>query len=227
MLTAYLDETGRESKDYVFIAGHVGNEDQWKKFAEKWSAARGKRNHIHLSSLRWANLRTKKLLAALGPIPSECGLVRVLGGVRVSDYADLIEGPRDKKALAGYYFALNGLVAQLIRWIPDNERVELVFENQDRYRDAAGRVMNDIAAMLVNSRGLRKLAKWSFVPKGSTMLLEQADYFANALGHLYRDEDSKKVQWTSSILGDMRGIVAISSRKQIRYVVRIGNAIKP
>jgi hypothetical protein len=33
MLTAYLDESGHESAENMFIAGHVGDDEQWRLFA--------------------------------------------------------------------------------------------------------------------------------------------------------------------------------------------------
>jgi hypothetical protein len=226
MLTAYLDENGHESQEHVFVAGHVGNDSQWKAFLEQWVPARGNRKQIHLSALRWSNPRTHKLLAALGPIPARCNLTRAVGGVRVSDYADLLRGSHEQKALKGYYFALNGLVTQVTRWIPDDERIEFVFEDQRRYRDTASKLISDFSKTLVNSHGKSKIANWSFVPKGSTVLLEQADYLANALGHLYRDQNSDKSIWTKSILGDMTGIGAITKRKQIREVIKLGHLVR-
>lgn len=32
MLRAYLDESGHESKGWMFIAGYFGNNDQWRAF---------------------------------------------------------------------------------------------------------------------------------------------------------------------------------------------------
>jgi hypothetical protein len=90
----------------MFIAGHVGDDKQWRLFAEKWRFAMGRRNHLHMSELRWNHQRTKELLDRLGVIPAECGLTRVLGGVKASDFMDLVQGEREARALKGYYFAL-------------------------------------------------------------------------------------------------------------------------
>jgi hypothetical protein len=222
MLTAYLDESGHESRGNVFIAGHIGNESQWKHFIAKWVTARGKRKYLHLSRLRWSNPRTKELLARLGPLPAECGLTRVLGGVKVSDYEDLIRGDLQARALKGYYFALTLLVTKVAVWLENHERVEFVFEDQRRYRDVANLVMGHIATDFTNKDGIPTIAKWSFVPKGSTLLLEQADYLANALAQLYRDQRSVKCLWTRPILGDMTGIGGILNRKEIREIMLLG-----
>jgi hypothetical protein len=180
-----------------------------------------------MHDLRWNKPHTRALLDRLGAIPTECGLSRVLGGVKASDYMDLIQGERDARALMGYYFALTGLVTNLARWVPDNERLELVLEDQQRYRDVAKLIVRDVATCPAarNSRGGFKIAKWTFLPKGS-LFLEQADYFAYALLQLYRDKESKKTAWCRSIMGDMNGIGTILTRRQIRFVVSAGNYLR-
>jgi hypothetical protein len=228
MLTAYLDESGHESAGNMFIAGHVGDGEQWRLFADRWRLALGRRKHLHMNELRWNNPRTKALLDRLGVIPTECGLTRIAGGVKASDYLDLIQGEEEARALKGYYFALTGLVTNLARWVPDHERCELVLEDQRRYRDVAKLIVRDVATSSVarNSWGGFKIAKWSFVPKGS-LFLEQADYFAYALLQLYRDKESKKTAWCRSIMGDMNGVGAILTRKQIRFIVTAAHHLQP
>lgn len=145
MLTAYLDESGQESAGNMFIAGHVGDDEQWRLFADKWRLALGQRKHLHMHDLRWNNPHTRALLDRLGVIPTQCGLTRVLGGVKASDYTDLIRCERDARALMGYYFSLTALVTNLARWVPDNERLELVLEDQQRYRDVAKLIVSHVA----------------------------------------------------------------------------------
>jgi hypothetical protein len=41
-MRAYIDESGHESMGWMFLAGYLGNEDQWGKFVERvdgWSWA--------------------------------------------------------------------------------------------------------------------------------------------------------------------------------------------
>lgn len=221
MLRAYLDESNHNSDGNMFIAGHVGRKDQWKELATRWRVALGQRKYLHMSALRWNHPRTKRLLERLGPLPTDCGLTRVVGGVKYSDYANLI-APDERSALKGYYFALTGLVTNLIRWIPDDEKVGLVFEAQPQYSDMAHLILSDLAETLLNSKGRQKVSAWTFVPKASTILLDQADYLANALFHLYEDEHSQKTDWCRPILGDMNGVGAILTQRQIRSIMDSG-----
>jgi hypothetical protein len=223
MLTAYLDETGHESDEWVFVAGFYGNDEQCRRLATEWKQVLGRRSKFHMSSLRWKHHRTKRLLSALGPIPSRCGLQRIAGGVKVSDYADLIHaGTMHEKALKGYVLCLLGMMFQVLCHLPQGERLEIVFEQQDEYEPLA----HDVLSMLAKSdhpwmkmqTGEMKLAKWSFVPKQSTILTQPADYLAYALLQRHRDIDSQRAQWTESILtsGDGVTIGNVISRERIR-----------
>ena len=93
MLTGYFDESGHQSKDHVIIAGFVGNESQWTSVAEAWNKGLGRRKTLHMSKLRgWSKPHTGRLLERLGTIPKQFSLQPAMGGVRVSDYEDLIDG---------------------------------------------------------------------------------------------------------------------------------------
>jgi len=69
--------------------------------------------------------------------------------------------------------------------------------------------------------GKPKLAKWGFVPKGSTVLTDPADYLAFALRELWTNPKGKKAAWCKPILksGGGRGLGAILRRDTIRQVV--------
>jgi hypothetical protein len=225
MLTAYVDESGHETKDWMFVAGFLGNDDQWKKFAPLWEAALGQRKVLHMKGLRWNQTRTKELLARLGPIPDICELTPVLGGVRVKDYEDLLEGTPAQKLLKGYVTCVYPLVVNVLRHIPKNERLEIVFEQQIEYQPftecalaAIVSLRNEVPEWFLTVDGLPKLAKWSFVPKDSTIFTQPADYFVYALRQAYQDKKSKKTEWCSPILnsGKGTGIGAIMKRSEIR-----------
>ena len=132
MIHAYLDESGQQDNDYVVIAGHIGYTSQWSRFVDCWNGALGEqRKRLHMNSLRWSNHSTERLLKRLGPIPVECGLKRLIGGVRVSDYEDLVVGPKAKAAMKGYACSVLSVgVSLLLCDVPDGERFELVFEQQ-------------------------------------------------------------------------------------------------
>jgi hypothetical protein len=210
----------------MFLAGFLGREDQWKEFVPKWRNGLGiQRKFLHMTDLRWKMDRTRKLLERLGPIPEECGLIPVLGGARYADYEDLIAGSREEKVLKAYVVCLSALVAQVLRVVPAHERLELVFEEQRQYERLTNMALHSfsdtqpsIHPWLKTKDGRPKLAKWSFVPKGSTIMTDPADYFAFALRESWANKESKKARWCASIMksGKGHGIGKIYTRKEIR-----------
>jgi hypothetical protein len=224
MFTAYVDETGHElERGWTFLAGFLGNEDQWSNFVPKWRVGLGpQRKSLHMSSLRWNNDSTRRLLARLGPIPEECCLRPIMAGVRFEDYADLVSGKPYKKQLKGYLTCLHALVIQVLRVIPGDERLEMVFEEQGEYEPFANLVLA-IAAQQGprTSEGLPKLAKWSFVPKGSTIMTDPSDYFAFALAKIWSDPHSKKAKWCYPILNSGQGIGygKVMQKDEIRPII--------
>jgi hypothetical protein len=232
MLTAYLDECGHEQKNWQFIAGFFGNDDQWKSFAPMWSAALGKRKNLHMKGLRWndrrAERRIKPLLERLAPIPEQCGLTPIVGGIRYGDYEDLLIGTPWEKVLSGYIHCLFSLVMQTLRVLPPDERIEFVFEAQDTYEPYAHAAFTKFLAVPGDSwramtDGRPKVAKWSFVPKGTTILTDASDYAAFAMHAAWTDINSRKAQWCVPLLRSCdhsnRGIGSIMNRKMIRDVV--------
>lgn len=223
MLTGYFDESGHESKDHVIIAGFVGNESQWKAVADAWKEGLGARRGLHMSELRWSKPYTRTLLERLGPIPKQFSLEPAIGGVRVSDYEDLIDGSPWGKLGKGYFASLYPLIVRLMHWLPEGERIELVLDRQEHYQPVAEIIFRALAKLpiFIGKDGLPKLAKWSYVPRGSTLLTELSDYYAFALAHYHKDPNSKKSQWCAPILrGNMEPIGAIWNREQIRTNIK-------
>jgi len=213
----------------MFLAGFLGREEQWREFVPKWKRALGpQRKFLHMHDLRWNKSRTKELLARLGQIPQECRLTPALLGVRFGDYEDLVVGTpsRFHRLFVGYLACVLPLALQILRVIPDNERIELVFEQQTPHQRLAGIALSTVPACFSelnkNSDGTTKLAKWSFVPKGSTIMCDPADYFAFALREAWTNPNSKKHQWCKSILStnDGEGVGTIMSRQQIRSLIQ-------
>ncbi len=223
MIHAYLDESGQQDNDYVVIAGHIGYTSQWSRFVDCWNGALGEqRKRLHMNSLRWSNHSTERLLKRLGPIPVECGLKRLIGGVRVSDYEDLVVGPKAKAAMKGYACSVLSVgVSLLLCDVPDGERFELVFEQQDRYIThaavALSTLSNDPNPLLRTKDGQSKLAKWSFA--SSTMIFDQADFLCYALFHALKDPTSQKAKWCKPILEGGQTIGHIMSKEEIREAV--------
>jgi hypothetical protein len=228
MFKAYLDESGHEHRDWMFVAGYLGHEDAWReKFVPRWKQGLGpQRRFLHMNSLRWggrSSTRTKNLLDRLGPIPEGCGLIPVLGGVRYSDYEDLVDGSIHEKELKGYIACLFPLLIQVLRVVPDTERLEVVLEDQKQYKSAADQMLSTLAStrhdFFCTKDGRPKIAKWGWVPKGSTIMTDPADYLAFALRELWIDKNSKKTKWCNSILKPGEGIGRIQRRDEIRNVV--------
>lgn len=220
-----MDESGHESKGWMFVAGYLGNEEQWKNFVPRWKAALGpQRRFLHMKELRWKRERTRRLLERLGPIPEACGLQGAMCGVRYQDYEDLITGKPGEKLIKGYIACLIPMVIQILRGIPRDERLELFLEEQWQYAPFA-----DMALQLAiiphqwttTSDGKPKLARWGFVPKGSTLMTDPADYLAFALREVWTDGKSKKADWCRPILtsGSGEGYGVVLTRDKIRRII--------
>lgn len=222
--TAYLDETGQQANGWVFVAGFMGSEAQWKDFIPKWKSALGpQRKRLHTHNLRWRRPSTGKLLLRLSSIPSESGLIGIVGGVKYSDYEDLVEGTIVEKLSEGYLWSLYPLVETILKAVPKDERLELVFGNQPIYRERAMEVLSTIAEASpsnqewITSSGIPKLAKWSFVPLESTILLDAADYCAYAWAQWYKNNNTQKAQWCRPLIESMNPWSGkILTREEIR-----------
>jgi len=52
MIKGFFDETFDEHSRCVWIAGHVGDEDAWRKYAADWVEALEQRRQLHVKELR-------------------------------------------------------------------------------------------------------------------------------------------------------------------------------
>jgi hypothetical protein len=224
MYTAYLDETGIHANDWIFIAGFLGKKEHWDSLIPRWKIGLGQRKKLHMHKLRWSKPSTEKLLARLGPIPKSCGLRPVVGGVKYSDYQDLVEGTIIQKSSQGYFWCMLALVQSIIKSIPQDERVELIFASQSKYQEQALSALSAIDNEIITNpklhecrtlNGMSKLAKYGFTSYESTSLLEPADYYASAMAHRYIDATSHKAQWSNPILEELT-IGCVFSREQVR-----------
>lgn len=228
MLTAYVDETGHESTEHVIVAGFMGNDEQWKNLASEWRRGLGNRKAIHLKELRWrskSNYRVRELLERLGPIPRQCGLIPVFGGVRVSDYADLLSGSLVKKINKGYLLCLYPLIARVLSTLQGEERLKLVCEENWQY-EVFTKVIELVCGAFAHSifrtpSGLPRLAGIEFIPKASSSLTQPADYLAFAILQQHRDPTSLKARWTLPIIGDGKGIGKFMGRAELRKGIKI------
>jgi hypothetical protein len=236
MYTAYLDETGIHANDWIFIAGFLGEKEHWESLIPRWKIGLGQRKKLHMHELRWGKPSTERLLARLGPIPKSCGLRPVVGGIKYSDYQDLIEGTIIEKSSQAYFWCMLALVQSILRSIPKDERVELIFASQLKYQERALLALSAIDNAIItnptlhecrSSSGLSKLAKYGFTSYESTSLLEPADYYASAVAHHYKDATSQKAKWSNPILEEPT-IGCVFSREQARtYLMRCKEKMLP
>jgi hypothetical protein len=231
MLTAYLDESGHEQRDWQFVAGFFGNDEQWGKFCPLWKQALGQRKKLHMKELRWnhkhADRRVKKLLERLAPIPTACGLTPIVGGVRYGDYEDLVSDLPESKAFSGYVHCIYTLVLQTLRMVPATERIEFLFEDRGTYKEEVNQVFelplrSDKLPFTETIGGIPKIAKWGFIPKGTSILTDAGDYAAFAMHTNWTDPKSKKASWTRPLLQEIDnvgGVGAIMKRDMIRRIM--------
>jgi hypothetical protein len=229
MVTAYLDETGLHQRGLVVVSGFLGRRTSWDKLAEEWPKGfegSSQRKSLHVKDLKFKYESERLLLEKLGPIPEQCGLVRVSGSVDESDYMDLAKGTVSEIHAHGYALAMGPLIMAIEAAIPDNERYELIFEKQDAlgfYRD---RMLEMIRSIMPSHPHYRshpgrprkvQLAHWRDSMPGETFLTEPADYLCS---HLYKNStqppDSVEVAWTKPIMGNGKITIRHFTREAVR-----------
>jgi len=203
MLTAYVDESNHNEKDFAVVAGFVGDPEQWGQCEADWRAALRPRRHLHMNNLRWANeKRVSGLLNRLGPIPHNAGLTAIFSAVRVADYEDLVDGTHMQKVMKGYLICVLGIVNLLMHQIPLNETFTLVLENQTEY--AGGIIQTHRGSQEQTPDGRKRWASVEFIEKNNTVLTEPGDFLAYALLQQTRDPQSTRTQLCSPILQNPR-----------------------
>jgi hypothetical protein len=185
----------------------MGDDAAWQTFVSLWTKAIGpQRTHLHMKDLRFTKISTQKLLAKVGPIPKQCGLIPIFASIRFSDYSDLLTMEKDKRIHSAYMMCCRAAAVFAMRRTPKNDRVEIVFERQDRYGCIAEQEFDRLSKtkehseLLMEDGETSKLANWRFVNKEETVMCEPADYFAYAMLQQARNKNSVKAQWTRSIL---------------------------
>jgi hypothetical protein len=230
VLKGYFDETFDEFSKTVWIGGHVGDQQAWTRYVNDWRLALGQRQQIHMRRLRWKKKSEQDLLARLGPIPAQSGLTPLVRGIHRPDIADLIAGTPLERYFDGYVFALMDVLMRAILRVPDNEQLEVVFEDRDQTREHAQDAAFAIRAMgylsgaepgFCNSDGTLKLARSEFMQKAGTVVFDQADYLCYAVLQRHRDAASQKALWCDPILKASPITDEIMSRETAREVIRL------
>jgi len=170
MLTAYLDESGHETNDFVVVAGFLGDEDQWKRCETEWIKGLGRRKALHMRELQWKKDRVRRLLEILGPIPHQCGLIPVVAGMQVQDYYDLVVGTQAEQMTKGYYLCVLAIIDSILKNIPKGETLTLALESQNEYRLKTEKVFNSYQQF--DSSGKPRLSSIQFLAKNASVLTQ-------------------------------------------------------
>lgn len=135
----------------------------------------------------------------------------VVGTVNTIDYADLITGTVGEVHGQGAPLALVPLFRSVLNWIPKEETLEVLMEGSESLGFYYERMLKMLSRI---SNG--RIAKWGFLPKDSTCLIEPADYLAFHLSSFSDDQTSVQSRWTRPIVKSNRFIVGRMPREEVR-----------
>ena len=174
----------------------------------------GPTQSFHLAELRWGKDSTRRRLAKLGPIPHRHGLIKVIGAVRVSDYADLLQNMSEVYAVQGYHLCLFPIIVEVLKAVPQGEQIRWVFEEQKDYELQARNVFRNFP-----EADARRISDVSFVGKEATVRTQPADFLAYAMLQRRRDPHSIRAKWCEPVFSTNSFIGMIVGRDLIRMIV--------
>jgi len=215
MYSVYLDESGHETGEHVVVAGYLGSEDQWLSFEEEWKHALGLSRNFHMAKLRWNRDSTRQRLAKLGPIPHRHGLVKVIGAVKVSDYADLLHNMSEAYAAQGYHLCLFPIIVEVLKAVPVNASISWVFEEQHDYEQQTRNVFRNFPSV-----ERERLSNVTFVGKDSTVRTQPADFLSYAMLQKRRDPHSVRARWCEPIFSVTSFLGMIVGHDLIRAILK-------
>jgi hypothetical protein len=202
MLSLYADESLHEPTGMYVVGGFIGHEKQWKAFCTRWRSQLAPRSSLHMASLRLGTTNAPKrygdLLARLGKLPSECGLVSIAGSVCRNDYLPRVSGTALEILMEGYVLAAIALLDELGARLQTGERVKVFFEEQHAHAEQLRRAMQFWKTRHRVPSGWSVVAEWGALRKGTR--LEPADYLCYALQQERIDPTSQKAILTAPIL---------------------------
>jgi hypothetical protein len=157
-----------------------------------------------MKNLRWngkaATRRVKPFLELLGPIPLKNKLLPVYGAVKVSDYADLLEGkPEYEKKVCGYIVCLSVVLAILNKVVVGHAKIAIVCEEQTHYEPLARDLFDSFRQLVGGDASNPFFSSINFIAKDSCMLTQPADYLAFAMGKYLDEPGGRKDSWCRSI----------------------------
>ena len=197
MMRAYMDESGHEGGTVCVVAGFVGSKDAWENCADAWVQGLGRKKSLHMSGLRWKEDKTRRLLARLGPIPAASGLKCIAATVRHADYQKIVRPLVRDRFAKPWMLAFHMAFTRTLKWLPKNEPIKSVFEQQREYAPYVNVIHRLVFA--IRKRDPRVLA-FDFVPKGATHCTEPADYLAFMLRESEINPESQKAKMGESML---------------------------
>lgn len=215
MYSVYLDESGHETGEHVVLAGYLGSEEQWVAFEKEWKEALGTTEAFHIAKLRWNKDSTRRRLAKLGPIPHRHGLIKVIGAVKVSDYADLLQNMSEIYAVQGYHACLFPIIVEVLKAVRVGQHIRWVFEEQQDYEQQARNVFRNFPETDRN-----RLTDISFVGKDASIRTQPADFLAYAMLQKRRAPQSIRAQWCEPIFSVNSFLGMIVGRDLIRKIVK-------
>lgn len=199
MLKLRLDESFDPETGMCFVAGYLGNAKHWKNYVGAWREELEPRKSIHVKMLRLgsehAPNRYGDLLRRLGSVPHRCGLLPFAGSICKKDYEHRITGTVLEVIMEGYVLAILALMDELAKHLPDNERVQVFFEEQVTHAALRERAMITWRKRHRTASGWSVLAQWGSIPKGT--LTEASDYLCYALHQRESNPNSQKAVLTS------------------------------
>ncbi len=197
----------------------LGTDEQWQDCAQKWRKGLGpQRKMLHIKDLRFNKFGIRRMLETLGAIPHASGLRAVMAATPVEYYKDLVAGTLTEKLTRGYYISVIAIIDSIVKNIPRNERLTLVFEQQNEYERGARMIFD--SSQHKTASGERQLAGIEYIPSDSSLLTQPADYLAFALLQGFRDRTSKKYQWCLPILKNTQPALGIvPDRDNLRKVI--------
>lgn len=224
MITVYLDESRHsDPNSYMVVAGFWGNKEQWNALIPDWIAGLGKKQSLHMNSLRMNSKpeRARKLLNTLGPLPYKHGLKPIYGAVKTGDYLDILTTPALRKKFPGYVICLTAIMQRLSIKVPLNESIKIVCEIQKTYEEAALRTFGQIRVSKPISNPERAyFSGIEFIPKDSSILTQPSDYLAYALAESHENQNSPKAKLCKAICGPPGACVGLTlGHDQIRHLI--------
>lgn len=151
ILHAYFDEHGHDGSSVYAIAGYVGTDEQWSTFTEKWSSTLERHyafGPFHMVEFEasdidkksqfhgWSKDQKDALAKELFPLIPDSG-VRGLGQAILMDAFNGLSENAQQRLRDPYWVCFHNCIERLLKDIPEDDKVDLVFDRKDKYTGEA------------------------------------------------------------------------------------------